>query len=138
MPPIPFSLRVYYEDTDAGGVVYYANYLKFAERARTEALRGAGIDQSALLSESGIAFVVRRASAEFLRPARLDDLLTIDTKIRDIGKVSITMHQTLRRDAEILTEIAVKIGVVGRDFRPARLPEAVREKLLTLASTIHP
>lgn len=124
-----FHVRVYYEDTDSGGVVYYANYLKFAERARTEALRGAGIAQSALLTEESIAFVVSNLEADFRKPARLDDLLTIATQIKDIGKASIVMHQTIQRDTDILTELTVRIGVVGRDFRPARLPERVRDAL---------
>ena len=75
MTPVDWTVRVYYEDTDAGGVVYYANYLKFAERARTEALRSVGLEQTELMEKSGIAFVVRHCEAEFFRPARLDDLI---------------------------------------------------------------
>src|SRR5579872_1943212 len=92
-----FPVRVYYEDTDAGGIVYYANYLKFAERARTEALRLAGFDQSELKHEQKIAFVVRRCECDFLKPAFLDDLLTIETRLNDISKVSMRMRQTIRR-----------------------------------------
>lgn len=128
--PHRFSVRVYYEDTDAGGVVYYANYLKFAERARTEALRAAGIQQSELLESHGVGFVVKHFEAEFYKPARLDDLLTITTGMQDIGKASITMHQHIARDTVILAEIAIRLGVVNRDIRPARLPAFVREALL--------
>jgi len=124
-----FAIRVYYEDTDSGGVVYYANYLKFAERARTEALRQAGIAQSQLWDEQGIAFVVRRVEADFLSPAKLDDLLTITTAVEDIGGASITMKQTIQRDSQRLCTLDVRIGTVGRDFKAQRLPDAVATAL---------
>src|ERR1700691_3336819 len=92
-----FPIRVYYEDTDAASIVYYANYLKFAERARTEALRLSGIDQSDLMREQKIGFVVRKCTCNFLKPAMLDDLLTIETRLDDINKVSMQMRQTIRR-----------------------------------------
>lgn len=130
MKPRSFSVRVYYEDTDAGGIVYYANYLKFAERARTEALRLAGIDQSALMKEQNIAFVVRRCNVDFLRPAMLDDLLTIETSIRDINRVSIVMRQDIRRGSETLVSLEVKLAVVGAQMKPARLPEPVRKAMM--------
>lgn len=124
-------IRVYYEDTDAGGVVYYANYLKFAERARTEALRLAGIDQSELIKTHQIAFVVRHCEIEFLKPARLDDLLTIETILHDIGKVSIEMRQTVRRGDETLASLAVKLAVIDADFKISRLPDVVLQALQT-------
>lgn len=129
-----FALRVYYEDTDTGGVVYYANYLKFAERARTEALRALGIGQQQLLDENGVAFVVRACNVRFLKPARLDDHLTIETRLHDIGNASLSMHQTVLREGDVLVTLEVSLGVVGRDFRPARLPAHVREALLALPS----
>ena len=92
-----FPVRVYYEDTDAGGIVYYANYLRFAERARTEALRLCGFDQSDLMSDHQMAFVVRRCNVDFLKPAMLDDLLTIETRLTDISKVSMGMRQAIMR-----------------------------------------
>jgi acyl-CoA thioester hydrolase len=130
--PSEFTLRVYYEDTDAGGVVYYANYLKFAERARTEALRAAGIGQENLLREQGIAFVVRSCNAEFLKPARLDDLLTIETRLHDIGNASLTMQQRVMRESVPLVDLTVKIGVVSAEMRPTRLPPALREALASI------
>jgi acyl-CoA thioester hydrolase len=127
-----FPIRVYYEDTDAGGIVYYANYLKFAERARTEALRLTGIEQSDLLKEEKIAFAVRRCEIDFLKPAKLDDLLTIDTRINDISKVSITMQQTIRRGDETLATLSVKLAVVGEGMKLAKLPEHVRKAMLKI------
>lgn len=127
-----FPIRVYYEDTDAGGIVYYANYLKFAERARTEALRLTGIEQSDLLKEEKIAFAVRRCEIDFLKPAMLDDLLTIDTRLNDISKVSITMQQTIRRGDETLATLSVKLAVVGQGMKLAKLPEHVRKAMLKI------
>ena len=129
MKPHSFPIRVYYEDTDAAGIVYYANYLKFAERARTEALRVAGIDQSDMLREHKIGFVVRTCACEFLKPAMLDDLLTIETRLLDISKVSIELQQTVRRGKETLVTIEVKLVVVGA-LKLTKIPEFVREAML--------
>lgn len=129
MIPHKFPLRVYYEDTDAGGVVYYANYLNFAERARTEMLRAAGHEHSALLETDGILFVVRHCNIGFLRPARLDDRLTIETRLHDSGGASLTLQQTVMRGEERLVELLVRLGVVNAQFRPARLPPHVMQSL---------
>jgi acyl-CoA thioester hydrolase len=123
------QIRVYYEDTDAGGVVYYANYLKFAERARTELLRAHHIEQTALINEHDLAFVVRHAEINIIRPARLDDLLTITTLIRDIKGACITMHQTITRNNETLAEIAVQLATIGKNFVPKRVPDWVSNTL---------
>ena len=127
-----FPVRVYYEDTDTAGVVYYANYLKFAERARTEALRLSGINQSDLLAEHKIGFVVRRCVVDFFKPARLDDLLTIETKLHDISKVTMNMHQTIKCDKEKLVELEIKLAVVGENMKLAKLPEFVRKPMLKI------
>ena len=120
------DVRVYYEDTDAGGVVYYANYLKFAERARTEMLRERGISQQALMQDDGIAFVVRRVNVEFLKPAMLDDRLTITSVVHDITKATITMRQVIARDAETLVELEVKLAVIDQvKGKVSRMPEHV-------------
>lgn len=120
------ALRVYYEDTDAGGVVYYANYFKFAERARTEWLRVSGHDHASLRDTFGILFVVRRAFADFYRPARLDDLLTVETRLTERRGTRFSLSQAILRGDEELVRIGVEIACVGADFRPARLPEALR------------
>jgi len=127
-----FPIRIYYEDTDAAGIVYYANYLKFAERARTELLRSVGLDQSDLLREQKIGFVVRHCEVDFLKPARLDDLLTIETILHDISRVSISMKQNIKLGDEILVRIEVKLAVVGEGLKPTRLPEFVREAMSRL------
>lgn len=127
-----FSVRVYYEDTDAAGIVYYANYLKFAERARTEALRLSGFDQSELMQNEGIGFVVRRCTADFLKPALLDDLLTIETRLTDISRVSVHMLQTIRRGQETLVNLDVKLAVVGKGIRLAKLPDKVRKAMMKI------
>ena len=96
-----FPVRVYYEDTDAGGVVYHANYLQFAERARTEMLRTLGMQQSQLAAETGILFVIRRCVADFLAPARLDDRLEVASRLIDLRGASIDLHQDVRRDGAV-------------------------------------
>lgn len=123
-------IRVYYEDTDAGGVVFYANFLKFAERGRTELLRSAGFENTSLWNDHGLAFVVRRVTADYLKPARLDDLLRIDTSITAVKNSSVTMQQTVFRDTEKVCEMEVVLACVGRNFRPARVQEDVRAAFL--------
>lgn len=123
------TLRVYYEDTDFGGVVYYANYLKFIERGRTELLRALGVDQVALKA-AGLVFVVRRLSAEYLLPARFDDLLDVRTVIDHVGGASVRMSQAvLRGDASLFTA-EVQIACMDRNGRPVRLPPELRALLV--------
>lgn len=132
--PHLYPIRVYYEDTDAAEVVYYANYLKFAERARTEALRQSGINQSALFNEHKIGFVVRRCIVDFFKPAKLDDLLTIETSLHDIGRVSMNMKQDIKRGDEILVHLEVKLAVVGENMKIAKLPEFVQKAVIKIFS----
>jgi len=120
------NFRVYYEDTDSGGVVYYANYLKFAERARTEMLREKNIRQSTLAQDSGILFVVRRASVELLAPARLDDMIEITTHIKELGGASIKMLQEIFCDGKKLAEVDVLVVCVNDKFKAARIPDSIR------------
>lgn len=130
-----FTLRVYWEDTDAGGLVYHANYLKFAERARTEMLRQHGIEQDRLRAESGLLFVVRRLAAEFLLPARLDDELTVATRVRRLGGASLELDQEVRRADSALVRLALKIACLRRDGRPSRLPAALASVLASRRDT---
>lgn len=118
-------IRVYYEDTDSGGVVYYANYLRYAERARTELLRSIGIDHKYLLEEEGLAFIVRRCDADFRKPARLDDSLEIHTTMEDVKGASAAMVQTVRCGAEVLVVMRVQIACLNTDGRATRLPRPV-------------
>ena len=117
-----FRLRVYYEDTDAGGVVYYANYLKFAERARTEALLGLGISQSELHERLGLLFVVKGIAVDYRAPARLTGL----------GAARILMEQQILREAELLVRCDVALACIGPEGRPARMPASLRETIASL------
>ncbi|PHS77255.1 MAG: tol-pal system-associated acyl-CoA thioesterase [Rhodospirillaceae bacterium] len=122
-------VRIYYEDTDAGGVVYYANYLKFAERARTEMLRELGIENSNLQDCHGIAFVVRKIEVEYLHPARLDDVLEVGVVLTKVGGASIEGLQIVRRDGEDLVRIKVRLGCMKLEGGPGRLPADIRKIL---------
>jgi acyl-CoA thioester hydrolase len=119
-------IRVYFEDTDAGGMVYYANYLKFAERARTEMLRSAGISHAEMVADDGLMLVVRRVTAEYRRSAKLDDELEIETRLAELGGATLTLDQTVRRGLEVLVELVVTIACITREGRPTRLPERIR------------
>jgi len=130
--PLPFShtLRVYWEDTDAGGVVFYANYLKFFERARTEWLRALGFGQQALRDETGAIFIVSETQVRYRRPARLDDLLRVTVALREAGRASLQVHQQAWREGELLADSDIRIGCVdAASFKPRRIPSAVVERL---------
>lgn len=131
--PHVHTLRVFYEDTDAGGVVYYANYLKFAERARTELLRAMGISQRALAESDGTRFAVRRVNAEFLSPARLDDEIEVRTAVADLRGASVTMDQSVHRAGRLLATLSVQIACVGPNGRPRRLPDRLATGIADLA-----
>ncbi|MBL8806281.1 MAG: tol-pal system-associated acyl-CoA thioesterase [Rhodospirillales bacterium] len=127
-----FHTRVYYEDTDAAGIVYYANYLKFAERARTEILREAGIVQREMAETMGVAFAVRSVSVDYIRPARLDDALIVESETIEVGGATADGIQTVRRaeDRAELARLTVRLACLRlADGRPTRIPEAVRAAL---------
>ena len=130
-----FPVRVYYEDTDAAGLVYYANYLKFAERARTEMLRRLGVEQERLRAESGLVFVVRRCTADYVLPARLDDDLVVVTRLKALGGASLDLDQDVRRGDTILVRLAFQIACLGQNGRPQRLPTILRTALTSLNDT---
>lgn len=129
-----FPLRVYYEDTDAAGIVYYANYLKFAERARTEMVRGAGGDHRTFMESDGIMFAVRSIQAEYLRPALLDDQLEVHTTMHDVRGASLKAEQVVKRDGEDLVAMSVRLACITMDGRPARIPSELRHSLTNLMS----
>ena len=124
-----WPVRVYYEDTDAAGIVYHANYLKFAERARTEMMRGLGFAHSAIRAESGTLFTVRRLGAEFRGPARLDDRLSVETRIVEVAGATLLLDQRVCRDGAVLAALDVLVACVGHDGRPRRVPAALRAAL---------
>ena len=116
-------VRVYYEDTDAAGMVYYANYLKFMERARTEWLRVLGFQQSRMVEDQGVAFVARSAAIEYLKSARLDDLLEIDTRVASVGRAQVVFDQRVLRGDEILASGMMRIACVDPTRgRPCAMP----------------
>ena len=126
-------IRVYYEDTDAGGVVYYANYLRFFERARTEWLRALGCEQSALLRDTGVVFVARSAQLEYLKPAKLDDELNISSGIESVGRAQVVFAQRAEREGEVIVEARMRIA----SFDPIRgkavaMPKQIYEKFKAL------
>lgn len=119
------SVRVYYEDTDLAGIVYYANYLKFIERARSEWLRAVGVDQAAMKAAGGHVFAVRRVEADYLRPARFDDLLDVCTVLSAITPARVVVDQTVLRDGVVLFSARVMVVLLNGAGRPVRLPETL-------------
>ncbi|MFT6332676.1 MAG: acyl-CoA thioester hydrolase [Lentimonas sp.] len=124
--PESFKYRIYYEDTDFGGVVYYANYLKFFERARTDLLRSKNIVQSKLAQEHGIMFVVGNCQIQYLSPAKMDDLIAVSVEILEIKKASVRMQQEIKLGEKILAKIEIKIICVDKDsFKPRKIPDGI-------------
>ena len=125
------AVRVYWEDTDAGGIVFYANYLKFFERARTEWLRALGIGQQTLREQTGGMFVVSETQVKYLQSAKLDDLLRVTAQLQTSGRASLTIAQQAWRGDQLLCEGTIRIGWVQvQDLKPARIPSSVLERLL--------
>ena len=123
------NIRVYYEDTDAGGLVYHANYLKFAERARTEMLREVKIEQLILKNDYNIQFIVKNLYIDFFKPAQLDDLLTIKSVILKVSLAKVIMEQLIYKKMTLLAKIDVTLGSINTEGKPSRLPKSVLEKL---------
>ncbi len=129
-PDFEIALRIYWEDTDAGGVVFYANYLKFFERARTEWLRALGHGQEQLRLNEGAMFVVSDTTLRYRRPARLDDLLRVTVKLAEVRRASITLAQEAWRGDELLTEGTIRIVCVDAGtFQPRSIPNAIASAL---------
>lgn len=133
-PAFSMPIRVYYEDTDAGGIMYHASYLRFAERARTEWLRALGVNQDALKTAEGLGFVVTRITVDYLRPARLDDLLDVTTSVTDLGRATLKLRQEVRRGDTVLSTLDVTVACVELHpetgtGRVARMPEPLYKQL---------
>jgi acyl-CoA thioester hydrolase len=124
-----FTLRVYYEDTDMGGIVYHANYLKYIERARSDWVKTLGIDQNAMREDEGLIFAVRRVEAEYLAPANYDDDLEVETTTHAISGARLVMNQLVRRGADVLFSAQVTIVCINESGQPARLPANIRLRL---------
>ena len=134
MTPHRHGVRVYYDDTDAGGIVYHANYLRFAERGRTEALRDIGVPHAEMTALHGLFFMVRRIKLDYLAPARLDDSLIVETTTLIVGAATVELRQDILRELVLLARVEVQL-VCGRtaDQRPARIPPRWREAMRALA-----
>ena len=130
----PLRIRVYYEDTDAGGMVYHAAYLRFAERARTELMRCFGGDHPSLLAKHGVVLAVRRCEIDYLKPAGLDDMLDVHTIVTDVGAARFDMKQMVVRDDDIIVELLLRIACISRSGRATRLPTSLRGTLTELIS----
>ena len=125
-----FPVRVYYENTDAGGVVYHAEYLRFLERARTEWLRHLGFDHQGLARDHRVSLVVTSLSIDFVKPARLDDTVAIGVQLESLGKARCVFVQEIRREDEVLVRAKVTVACVGGEsMKPAEIPEALRRKM---------
>jgi acyl-CoA thioester hydrolase len=131
MPSVfTWTVRIYYEDTDAGGIVFYANYLKFFERARTEWLRALDVNQQDLLDQHGAMFVVKSAAIDYHAPAKLDDVVTLSLRIEKLGRASVQFMQEAFCGAVLLASARVKVGCVDRAaLKPRSLPDAVAAKM---------
>ena len=126
-------IRVYYEDTDAGGIVYHASYLRYAERARTEMLRDIGFPHQRLVDQHGLAMVVRRLEIDYLRPARLDDLVTVHTNVVALGRASLKIAQiVVAGDGAILADMKVRLACIDASGRPAAMPEPLLDAAASL------
>ena len=122
-------VRVYYEDTDAGGVVYHSSYVNFMERARTEWLRTFGYTGLGMMREFGMLFVVRAIKVDYFRPALLDDLLAVSAEIKELGRSRVTLHQEVRRGDELLAQGEIHLVCVTKEaFRPVPIPDALRDQ----------
>jgi len=129
MQVFSLPIRVYFQDTDAGGVVYHASYLNFMERARTEWMRSFGFSNAGLMQELGVVFVVRSLKLDYLKPALLDDLLTVSVHLKEIGRSRVTLHQTMMRGEERLVEAEIHLVSIALDtFKPVSVPNVLREQ----------
>ncbi len=122
-----FQIRVYYEDTDFSGHVYHANYLKYCERARSGYLRDVGVDQNAMFAE-GAAFVVRKMDCEFLRPAKFDDVLDVETRLTEMSGARFKLAQVVKRGEAVLFSAAVTVAIIGKGGKPQRIPATLAGK----------
>jgi len=127
--PHNFDIRVYYEDTDLAGIVYYANYLKFIERARTEFVRELGVDQARMKAELGVVFAVRKVAAEYLQPARFDDVLRVETEPQAVTGARIVLGQDVWRDETLLFQSTVTLVALNDAGKPARIPAELRRTM---------
>ncbi len=124
-----FTVKIYYEDTDAGGVVYYANYLKFLERARSEAIYSLGYTNSSILERFGVLLIVKSCNIEYKKPARFEDTLEIISEIKSFTKTSFLMKQSILRNNKIISDAEIHLVSVDKNGKPSKIPEDLKKKL---------
>ena len=124
-----FKIKVYYEDTDAGNVVYYANYLKFLERARTEMISSIGLSNKKLIDEHGIYIIVKSCNIEYKKPVMLEDLIEINSYVKSVTRSTITMDQIIKKDENIVTESEIVLITVNKSGKPVKIPDVLENKL---------
>ena len=124
-----YNLKIYYEDTDSGGVVYYANYLKFFERARSEAIYSLKLSNKILLNQYSVLIIVKSCNIKYIRPAKLEDKLTIKSKVKSITKTSFIMNQVINREKQLITEADTHLVSVDQSGKPKKIPEILNKKL---------
>ena len=129
MQEFKYKVKVFYEDTDAGGVVYYANYLKFFERARTEAIAEIGLSNKKLLDDFGVLIIVKSCNIDYKKPAKLEDQLEIKSIISSISNSSFKMTQKVFRDDDLLTSSEIHLVIVDKKGKPSRIPDELRKKI---------
>lgn len=128
--PHNIDIRVYYEDTDMAGIVYHANYLRYLERARSEAVRAAGIDQLSLRRDRGLAFAVRNMSIDFIAAAQFDDILSVSCEMKKIGGASLEMIQEIHRGDLLILRAKVRLAILSKNGRAIRIPASLRQKFV--------
>ena len=121
------NVKVYYEDTDAGGVVYYANYLKYLERARSEALHSVGLSNKQLLKDYRSLIIVKSCNLDYIKPAMLEDILLIETQVKSMSKTSITMNQIVKKNEVVITKAEIVLVIVNDKGKPVRIPEILKD-----------
>jgi len=129
MKEFVYKLKVFYEDTDSGGVVYYANYLKFFERARTEAITEIGLSNKKLLEENGIFIIVKSCNIEYKKPAKLEDQLEVKSNIISISNTSFKMRQMAYKNQDLITDCEIHLVIVDKEGKPTKIPDILKKKL---------
>ena len=124
-----YKCKIYYEDTDAGGVVYYANYLKFLERARSEAIYSSGFTNSSIMESFGILLIVKSCNIEYKKPAKFEDIIEITSEIKSFTKTSFLMKQIISKDNDVISDAEIHLVAVNKNGKPSKLPDELKQKL---------
>ena len=124
-----FKIKIYYEDTDSGGVVYYANYLKFLERARTEMISSLGLSNKKLIEENEVFIIVKSCNIEYKKPIKLEDIILVKSKVKSVSRSSFIMEQIIEKDGNLVSEAEIVLVTVNKEGKPIKIPNILEEKL---------